>query len=70
VNTPLFTLHRIFTLYHYEIFDKKAKVNSVNSKTGKNFLSPLASPDRALPERAKRTKVKNRLITLHQLITT
>ncbi|EPA3071449.1 hypothetical protein UXO53_03985 [Enterobacter cloacae] len=40
VNTPLFTLHRIFTPYHYEIIDKKAKVNSVNSKTGKNFLSP------------------------------
>jgi len=41
VNTPLFTLHRIFTLYQYEIIDKKAKVNSVNSKTGKNFLSPV-----------------------------
>ncbi|OUK73978.1 hypothetical protein BZY51_23630 [Enterobacter hormaechei] len=41
MNTPLFTLHRIFTLYHYEIIDKKAKVNSVNSKTGKNFLYPL-----------------------------
>ncbi|EMO4854915.1 TPA: hypothetical protein OMW05_000832 [Enterobacter hormaechei] len=40
VNTTLFTLHRIFTLYHYEIIDKKAKVNSVNSKTQKNFLSP------------------------------
>ncbi|KLQ18691.1 hypothetical protein A3463_02665 [Enterobacter chengduensis] len=41
MNNLLFTLHRIFTLYHYEIIDKKAKVNSVNSKTGKNFLSPL-----------------------------
>ncbi|MGU0055495.1 hypothetical protein ACVXG7_03265 [Enterobacter hormaechei] len=40
MNTPLFTLHRIFTLYHYEIFDKKTKVNSVNSKT-KKLLSPL-----------------------------
>ncbi|HGG9064314.1 MULTISPECIES: hypothetical protein [Enterobacter cloacae complex] len=70
VNTPLFTLHRIFTLYHYEIIDKKAKMNSVNSKTEKNFLSPRAPPDRAHPERAKRTKVKSRLFTLHQLITT
>ncbi|OAH40495.1 hypothetical protein AYJ11_06950 [Enterobacter hormaechei subsp. xiangfangensis] len=50
MNTPLFTLHRIFTLYLYEIKDKKPEVNSVNSKTGKNFLSPLASPDRALLE--------------------
>jgi len=41
VNTPLFTLHRIFTLYHYEIIDKKEKVNSVNSKTKKNFLPPV-----------------------------
>ncbi|RXX53358.1 hypothetical protein DD601_20545 [Enterobacter cloacae] len=40
VNTPLFTLHRIFTLYRFEIIDKKQKVNSVNSKTGKNFLYP------------------------------
>ncbi|WP_427034569.1 hypothetical protein [Enterobacter cloacae] len=40
VNTPLFTLHRIFTPYRFEIIDKKQKVNSVNSKTGKNFLSP------------------------------
>ncbi|EGD7621968.1 hypothetical protein DP934_20775 [Escherichia coli] len=40
VNTPLFTLHRIFTLYRFEIIDKKAKMNSVNSKTQKNFLYP------------------------------
>ncbi|PUB50465.1 hypothetical protein AC520_3098 [Enterobacter sp. OLF] len=40
VNTPLFTHHRIFTPYHFEIIDKKEKVNSVNSKTGKNFLYP------------------------------
>ncbi len=33
VNTPLFTLHRIFTPYLYEIKDKKPEVNSVNSKT-------------------------------------
>ncbi|EAO3176273.1 hypothetical protein E3I35_18640 [Salmonella enterica] len=33
VNNPLFTLHRIFTLYHHEIIDKKPEVNSVNSKT-------------------------------------
>ncbi|AWZ99770.1 hypothetical protein EZJ11_07860 [Enterobacter hormaechei] len=33
VNNPLFTLHRIFTLYHHEITDKKPEVNSVNSKT-------------------------------------
>ncbi|AXO46211.1 hypothetical protein AXA59_16460 [Enterobacter hormaechei] len=38
VNNPLFTLHRIFTLYHYEIIDKKTEVNRVNSKTQKNFL--------------------------------
>ncbi|EAO0678084.1 hypothetical protein E4X45_13625 [Salmonella enterica] len=40
VNNPLFTLHRIFTLYHFEIIDKKPEVNRVNSKTQKNFLSP------------------------------
>ncbi|KUQ61095.1 hypothetical protein AWI23_15790 [Enterobacter kobei] len=40
MNTPLFTHHRIFTPYHFEIIDKKEKVNSVNSKTGKNFLYP------------------------------
>ncbi|EOJ6518376.1 hypothetical protein ACKH8N_004670, partial [Escherichia coli] len=33
VNNPLFTLHRIFTLYHHEIIYKKPEVNSVNSKT-------------------------------------
>ncbi|EAQ3102005.1 hypothetical protein EX966_22325 [Salmonella enterica subsp. enterica serovar Stanley] len=33
VNNPLFTLHRIFTLYHYETTDKKSEVNSVNNKT-------------------------------------
>ncbi|HFS0293779.1 TPA: hypothetical protein ACHYVN_003366, partial [Enterobacter hormaechei] len=70
VNNPLFILHRIFTLYQYEIIEKKPKVNSVNSKTGKNFLSPRVSPERAPPERVKRTKVKSRLFTLHQLITT
>ncbi|AVJ85540.1 hypothetical protein H229_5421 [Klebsiella pneumoniae UHKPC02] len=31
VNNPLFTLHRMFTLYHYESINKKPKVNSVNS---------------------------------------
>ena len=31
VNNPLFTLHRIFTLYNHEIINKKAEVNSVNS---------------------------------------
>ncbi|RTO23571.1 hypothetical protein DJ481_16865 [Enterobacter hormaechei] len=70
MNTPLFTLHRIFTLYHYEIIDKKQEVNRVNSKTQKNFLSPRVSPGRAYPERTKITKVKSRLFTLHQLITT
>ncbi|EAO8906474.1 hypothetical protein E9142_19625 [Salmonella enterica] len=33
VNNPLFTLHRIFTLYHHEIINKKPEVNSVNNKT-------------------------------------
>ncbi|AFJ46047.1 hypothetical protein EBL_c09320 [Shimwellia blattae DSM 4481 = NBRC 105725] len=42
----------------------------MNSKTEKNFLSPHASPERTDPERAKITKVKSRLFTLHQLITT
>ncbi|AIJ07390.1 Hypothetical protein ETEE_0923 [Edwardsiella anguillarum ET080813] len=70
MNNPLFTLHRIFTLYHNEIINKKPEVNSVNSKTEKNFLSPHASPKRTDPERAKITKVKSRLFTLHQLITT
>jgi hypothetical protein len=59
----------MFTLYHYEIIDKKQEVNSVNSQTQKNFLSPRSSPDRAHPERAKITMVKSRLFTLHQLIT-
>ncbi|EAO0044312.1 hypothetical protein EU646_17765 [Salmonella enterica] len=33
VNNPLFTLHRIFTMYHHEIINKKPEVNSVNNKT-------------------------------------
>lgn len=70
MNNPLFTLQRIFTLYHHEIIDKKPEVNSVNSKTWKNFLSPLTSPERTVPERAQITKVKSRLFTLHQPFTT
>ncbi|EAV4781036.1 hypothetical protein E5G87_22810, partial [Salmonella enterica] len=53
VNNSLFTLHRIFTLYHYEIINKKPEVNRVNSKTQKNFLSPRASPDRTHPDDQK-----------------
>ena len=30
----------MITLYLYEIIDKKQGVNSVNSQTQKNFLSP------------------------------
>ncbi|MBA7728439.1 hypothetical protein HV169_04945 [Citrobacter freundii] len=42
----------------------------MNSKIEKNFLSPHASPERTDPERAKITKVKSRLFTLHQPSTT
>jgi len=32
----------MFTLYHYEIIDKKQEVNSVNSQTPKKlFIPPL-----------------------------
>ncbi|KUQ65899.1 hypothetical protein AWI24_19845 [Enterobacter hormaechei subsp. steigerwaltii] len=41
MNNPLFTIHRIFTLYQHEIIDKNPKVNSVNSLMQKNFFSVL-----------------------------
>ncbi|EEV9012607.1 attP region and P4int integrase [Escherichia coli] len=38
VKNRMFTLHPLFTTYHYEIKGENRKVNSVNSSSEKNFF--------------------------------
>ncbi|EEW0635041.1 attP region and P4int integrase [Escherichia coli] len=39
VKNRMFTLHPLFTTYHYEIKGENRKVNSVNSSFEKKFFS-------------------------------